>query len=283
MRRNGLRGWGLILLLVPGWALANEPATYHFGVINQRSLALTAEFWNPILDHAGQRAGVRLRLKMGKTAPETTAQSVNGEHDFVYSNHLFTPERQRLGFRAIARFDTPPVRGALVVPADSPAQGLRDLSGKNVVFPSPEAFLGYHLPIQELRRARVPVQEQFAGNQEGAMARLRSGAAQAAGVSLAVMDSYARRENYSYRILWTSQEYLDIPVMAHPRVPKHVAEAVRNAFADMRHDAPGREVLARSAAAVGQKQPTGFVKVDDRDYDSYRAFYREFAGAAVKP
>ena len=91
MYKRGFGLWVLTCLLVMGGAAAAEPVALNFGVINQRSLALTAEYWNPILKYVSARSGVQLRLMMGKTAPETTAQSVKGEHDFVYSNHLFTP------------------------------------------------------------------------------------------------------------------------------------------------------------------------------------------------
>ena len=159
--------------------------------------------------------------------------------------------------------------------ADSSIQNLKALAGKAVVYPSPEAFLGYLLPRAELRRQGVTVTEQFAGNQEGAMARLRSGAAVAAGVSLAVFESYAKRESFNYRVLWTSPAYPDIPVMAHPRVPAAAVVAVRNALLTMANDPAGRKILAQSAAAVGQKQVAGFIKAEDSDYDSLRHFYRD--------
>jgi phosphonate transport system substrate-binding protein len=112
MYKRSIGAWLAFWLLSTGNVVAAEPAVLHFGVINQRSLALTAEYWNPILEYVSARSGMNLRLKMAKTTPETTAQSVKGEHDFVYSNHLFMPERNRIGFRVIARFDTPPAHGS---------------------------------------------------------------------------------------------------------------------------------------------------------------------------
>src|SRR3990172_7290989 len=84
-----------------------------FGVINQRSITLTAGYWNPILAYVIRRSGVPLQLRMAKTAPETTAMSISGELAFVYSNHLFTPERDALGFTVIARPEENAIRGQI--------------------------------------------------------------------------------------------------------------------------------------------------------------------------
>ena len=35
-----------------------EPQSYSFGVLSQRSAVLTAQYWNPILDYIGPKAGV---------------------------------------------------------------------------------------------------------------------------------------------------------------------------------------------------------------------------------
>ena len=41
--------------------------SYSFGVIPQRSAVLTAQYWNPILDYAGRKAGVELLLKVARS------------------------------------------------------------------------------------------------------------------------------------------------------------------------------------------------------------------------
>src|SRR2546422_500484 len=74
-----------------------------FYVLNQRSIALTAEYWNPILTHVSRKSGVPLELKLARTAKEGNAIAELGMYDFLYTNHFFTPERDRLGYKVIAR------------------------------------------------------------------------------------------------------------------------------------------------------------------------------------
>src|SRR5262245_10705948 len=98
-----------------------------FYVLNQRSVALTAQYWNPIRSHVSKKSGVPLDLKMAKTAKEGNDNAERGEYDFIYTNHFFTPERDRLGFKVIARPAGPGIKAQIVVPQESPIQTLNDL------------------------------------------------------------------------------------------------------------------------------------------------------------
>lgn len=248
---------------------------HHFGVINQRSITLTAQYWNPILKYVSEKSGVRLRLSMGRTAPETTAMTVRGEHAFVYTNHMFNTERDRLGFRVILRLRGPSIRSVIIVLHDSPVRSVSELKGKPVVFPSREAFVGYWVPMDYLVKSGVSVRELFAGNQEGAMARVQAGGAMAAAVNQLVLERYARREKFRYRVLWASEPYLGIPIMVSPKVPGHRVKAVRDAFLAMSSDPRGQEILRQSAGVIRSKRIPEFILASDRDYENYKRFYRD--------
>jgi phosphonate transport system substrate-binding protein len=259
--------------LTPGVRAETSPPL-SFGVINQRSVSLTAQSWNPILTYVGKRVGTTLALKMGKTAPETTAMTVRGEHAFVYTNHMFTEERDRIGYKAILRMRGDPINGAIVVRDDSPIRSIADLKNRKVAFPSREAFVGYWLPMDHLLKSGVQVSEVFAGNQEGAMSQLQFGQVEAAAVNHKLLAKYAQREDFRYRVIWVSEPYLDIPVMAHPSMPPKLVAAVREAFVGMNQDPEGRKALEASAEALGSKELWAFVAVEDKEYDNYRRFYR---------
>ncbi|MGV8894342.1 MAG: phosphate/phosphite/phosphonate ABC transporter substrate-binding protein [Burkholderiaceae bacterium] len=258
------------------WGSAQVCATEiaYFGVLNQRSITLTAELWNPILRYVSAKSGVPLRLKMGKTALETTQMTLDGEFDFVYTNHFFTPERDQLGYRVIARFNTPGISGQIVVRDHSPFQTLSDLQGKKVAFPSHNAFAGFMLPMDALQRAGVPVSALFAGNQELAMGRLALGTVAAAGVNSQVMANFASREGFKYRVLYSSEPYLDLPVMAHPRVALDKVEQVQKALLGMGTDPEGRRILQAAADLLKSRQVREFIAAENTDYENYRRFYR---------
>jgi phosphonate transport system substrate-binding protein len=143
-----------------------------------------------------------------------------------------------------------------------------------VVFPHIAAFLGYHLPMDALLRKGIHVKPIFAGNQEGAMGQLKAGRTVAAGVNAEVMRAFAEREHLAYRVLWTSEKYLNLALSAHPSVPADTVKAVRTTLLNMAEDPEGQKVLAASAEAVKQPTPLVFVTAKDSDFDNMRRFYR---------
>jgi phosphonate transport system substrate-binding protein len=255
-------------------AQPNGKRTYTFYVLNQRTIALTAQYWNPILTHVSKKSGVPLELKLAKNAQEGNAIAEAGGFDFQYSNHFFTPERDRLGWKVIARPAGPGIRSQIVVPIDSPIRSLQDLNGKEVAFVSRDGFTGYWLPMDALIRARVKINVVFAGNQEASFAQLKVNKVAAAGVNSSVMARYGRRESFAYRALWTSEIYQDLCIMANPKVPADKVAAVRGALVNMVNDPEGRQVLEAGAELLKSNGELGFVVAENRDYDNYRRFYR---------
>ena len=88
------------------------------------------------------------------------------------------------------------------------------------------------------------------------------------------MEYYGRREGFDYRALWTSDIYNDLCIMANPKVPSEKVAAVRAAFLNMAQDPAGRKILEAGADLLKTKGELGFVAADNRDYDNYRAFYK---------
>lgn len=278
---NPSRLYGVLcLVLMLAWpalssAAQTEPSVFYFSALNQRSPLLMAEYWNPILDYLSKKSGVILRLRIGKTAPETTALTVRGEAQFALSNHLFTSERIAMGWTVIAKPDTDGIRGQIVVMADSPIRRVEDLQGLSVAFPSAEAFVGYKVIMDALLQKGINVTPSFAGNQEGVVGQLKIGKVAAAGMNEAVLVAYGKRENFSYRVLWESQKYPDLAIMTNRHfVPPEIVAAVTRALTGMAEDAEGRDILERGAQLLKLDRAIGFVAASDKDYEGYRAFYR---------
>ena len=253
---------------------AAQRESYRFYVLHQRTVSLTAQYWNPILTYVSRESGVPVELKLAKTAQDGNALAEAGKYDFQYTNHFFTPERDRLGWKVIARPAGPGIRSQVVVPHDSPIKSLQDLEGQEVAFVSPDGFTGYWLPYDALLRANVKVRVVFTGNQEASFAQLRVNKIAAAGVNSAVMARYGRRESFQYRALWTSEPYGDLCIMANPKTPAEKVAAVKAALIGMASDPEGRKVLQAGADLLKMNGELGFVAADDREYNNYRKFYK---------
>jgi phosphonate transport system substrate-binding protein len=261
----------IVVLMIVGTAIApvsaQEPPLI-FGVLNQQSPALTAERWNPILHYVSSVSGVPLKLKMGPTVQDTDAMMGRGEFDFAYTNHNFQSEYDAIGYKVIARWGGEPIRAVIAVPLDSPVQDLRQLAAQRVAFPSPDAFVGYAVPVVALKKAGVRVEEVFAGNQEGALAQLKARRVAAAAANSRFLSQYAEREGFRVREIFVSDPYPELAVIAHPRVPAPVVEKVRQALLGMKDDPNAAPLLARVKFR-------GFDPATDRDYEGVRLIYRQ--------
>jgi phosphonate transport system substrate-binding protein len=253
-------------------ARAAEPS-YNFSPVNQYNLQVSASFWNPIIHYVSSRSGVRLNLKLGRTSADTTSYVLAREVDFAFTNHLFSPERDKMGWTVFGRRNAPPVRAQIVVPADSPITRLDQLKGAAVAFPGPEALVAYKATYAELIRRNVPVNVVFAGNMDAAFTQLFAGTARAAGANSQLVQNYGGREGKSFRVLWSSAPFNDLALMASPRVPREQVRAVARAFLEMDKDPEGHKILQAAGELIHAPVPVSFTAAGDADYASYRAFY----------
>jgi phosphonate transport system substrate-binding protein len=265
----------LALCLAAGAASSHaaEPPAYNFSPVNQYNLQVSASFWNPIIRYVSSKSGVRLNLKLGRTSADTTSYVLTREVDFAFSNHIFSPERQKLGWTVFGRRNAAPLRAQIVVPAGSPIRDIAELGGAPVAFPGPEALIGYKVPYAELLRRNIAVNAIFAGNHDAAFTQLFAGKVKAAGANSQLVQNYSGREGKAFRVLWSSAPFNDLALMASPRVPGAQVRAVASAFLGMDKDPEGRKVLAAAAELVHAPEPISFVAASDADYASYRAFY----------
>ena len=263
----------LLSSLIAALALADAPV-YRFSPVNQWDINKTAAYWNPIIKYVSDKSGVRLELKIGRTSADTTAYVLTREVEFVFSNHLFSPEREKLGWKVFGRRWTPPLHGQIAVPADSPITRLEQLKGQEMVFAGPEAFVGYKIPYAQLLNEGIDVKVVFAGNQNAAFAQLFSGKAKAVGSNSALIDGYALREGKKFRVLWTSEGYHDLALMAASKVPEKDVRAVASAFINMHRNPEGRAILTRASAEVGLDPQAYFLPASMDDYAAYRRFYK---------
>jgi len=134
-----------------------NPRLYNFSPVNQQSLQVSAGFWNPILAYVSAKSGVELNLKLGRTSADTTAHVLAQEVDFAFTNHLFSPERAKLGWRVFGRRDAPPIRAQIVTAADVSVKTLAELANQEVAFQGPEAFIAYKVPYAHLISSGVAV------------------------------------------------------------------------------------------------------------------------------
>lgn len=267
-------GLSVVLALCAHTGAQAQSKVYRFSPVNQWDIQKTAAYWNPIIKHVSEKSGVKLELKIGRTSADTTAYVLTQEVEFVFSNHLFSPEREQLGWKVFARRWTPPLHGQIAVPYNSPITRLEELKGQEVVFAGPEAFVGYKLPAAHLQSQNIDIKPVFAGNQNAAFVQLFAGKAKAVGSNSALVEGFSLREGQKFRVLWTSDSFHDLALMASGKVPEKDLKAVASAFTGMHRDPEGKAILVKASEEVGLDRQAYFLPATGADYASYRKFYQ---------
>lgn len=255
-------------------SLHAENAAYQFSPVNQYDINLTAAYWNPIINYVSEKSGVKLSLKMGRTSADTTSFVLAKEVDFAFTNHLFSPDREKLGWKVFGRRNVPPVSGQIIVPEESTITDIAQLKGKDIAFPGPEALVAYKVPMAHLINKGIDVNVIFGGNQNGAIAQMLAGKVQATGGNSQLISAYSAREKKKFRILWTSEPYYDLALMASDKVRLADLKAVSTAFFNMKNDPQGKVVLQQASAKIGLTGDIYFIPSDGSEYASYRKFYQ---------
>jgi phosphonate transport system substrate-binding protein len=269
-----VRGVLAVSLIAVSLTSQAQPAVYNFSPVNQYDINLTAAYWNPIIAYVSEKSGVKLNLKIGRTSADTTSYVLAKEVEFVFSNHLFSPEREQLGWKVFARRNTPAVRGQIVVPIDSPITDIAQLKGQEVAFAGPEAFYIYKVPYAHLLSKGIDVKVVFAGNQSAAIAQLIAGKVAASGANSHLLDEYTRREGKKFRVLWSSEALTDLALMVSGKVPESDARKVATAFVEMIKDPKGRDILHQVSKEVGMPEDAYFIPATAADYAAYKRFYQ---------
>ena len=233
----------LVSAAVPARVHATE---YSFGIVPQFEQRKLYAIWNPIVEELERRTGLKFKLVTTLQVPAFEQEFLKGGFDFVYMNPYFVIKTATtLGYIPLVR-DKVPMRGILVVPRDGPVRTVKDLDGKKVAFPTPNAPVGCLLMKVELKRQfGVTVEPLYVKTASNTYLHVAKGLAAAGGAPDKTFASQDAALKDALRVIHTTQPLPPHPVAAHPRVSGADREKVRKALLDMAAEAAGRELLAK--------------------------------------
>lgn len=229
--------------LIPDMAFGAD--SYSFAVVPQFERRRLFEIWQPVVDDVARRSGIKLNLTTTLTVGEFEHRLAAGAFDFVFTNpYHILKERDGQGYIPLVR-DQTPLRGIVVVAKDSPYHTVRDIDGKVLAVPSPNA-LGASILIQaDLERLfGIHVTLLDAKSHSSAYLHVANGLVDAGGGVQKVFDEQKPDVRDHLRVIYTTREMPSHPVAAHPRVPAAAREAVRAAFIATAATAEGARALA---------------------------------------
>lgn len=244
-RRACQLAWLLPVLLFPSGAAA-EPAIYSFGVAPQFDQRQLVTIWQPILDELARRTGLAFRLTGVPYAEEFGRRLLAGDYDFAYVNPMYAARAvHHPGYRVLVRDRAEDLYGIVVVRQDSPYRHPRDLNGKVVVFPAPNALAAALLVRRDLvERFHVAITPRYVETHTSVYLNVAKGLAEAGGGVQKTLDAEPATLRARLRVLYATSRVPAHPVVAHPRVPAAVRRQVQQALLDLGRSDAGRTLLA---------------------------------------
>jgi phosphonate transport system substrate-binding protein len=248
MNRNStlkIIGMAALCLLagVPAWA---EPGavSYSIAVVPQFRAEEIHRDWTPVLERLRAATGASFSLRIAADIPAFEESVLAGAPDFAYMNPYHqVMARKAQGYIPLVR-DSKPLTGILVVRKDDPIKSVRELDGKEVAFPAPNAF-GASLWIRALlaEREKIRILPAYVKTHSNAFRYAATGkAAAAGGIGVTLVDEPEELRS-TLRVLLETPGVAPHPLSAHPRVPEAVRRLVAETLLGMAQDAAGQAML----------------------------------------
>jgi phosphonate transport system substrate-binding protein len=212
-------------------AVAWAQSSYTIYVVPQFQAVEINRVWTPILERLSKETGDTYMLKVAKDIPAFEADFAAGRPDFIYLNpyHQVLANKAQ-GYVPLVR-DSKLLTGILVVRSDDPIKSPKELQGKEVAFPAPNAFGATLLIRAHLAEVdKIDIKPRFANTHTNAYRLTLAGKTAASGGVRATLNKEAEELRSATRVLYETPGFAPHPLSAHPRIPAKAQQALTAAW-----------------------------------------------------
>lgn len=251
----------MVLVLFPAWAAAVK-SVYTVAVVPQFPAQIVQRDWAPLLARLATDSGVRLQLKLYSSIPEFEKGFLAGEPDFAYMNpyHAVMARKAR-HYTPLLREGSKQLVGILVVREGSPVQVVKDLDGKVVAFPSPNAVAAsLYMRALLAEKEKVRIAPVYLKTHSNVYRHVLLGRAVAGGGVNKTLKKESQSLQDALRILYRTPGIAPHPICVHPRVPPDLAQRFVASFLALAGEKSGKTLLG------GISMPHPILADYQRDY-----------------
>lgn len=220
-------------------------APLEISIVPQFPLEQLASTWNPLLREITRTTGMRFTLRNYASIPAFEEAFLRGQPDLAFVNpYHAVMARKAAGYLPILRNDGERLTGLLVVRKDSGITSLKQLDGAIIAFPAPNAF-GASLYMRALlaEQAHLHITPVYRSTHPNVFRHVITGSAQAGGVIRQTFDHETAEVRDQLRVLYETPPAYPHPLVAHPRVPPKVRQALQEAFIKLATSVEGARLL----------------------------------------
>lgn len=226
---------------------AKDAQVYSIGVVPQFEIRHIRKIWNPILSEIKKKTGIKLKLIGSPTIPDFENEFNAGKFDFAYMNpyHMLIANKSQ-GYTPLVRDNGRKLHGILVVRQDSKIKSVKDLSGKKVAFPAPNA-LGASLLMRAnlAEEYKVKINPIYVKTHSSVYLNVIVKQTAAGGGVQKTLNQQRDNIKGALKVLHKTPKVAPHPLAAHPRVPKDVIKLIKETFLKIGDSDTGKSLLAK--------------------------------------
>lgn len=217
---------------------------YRVDVVPQLAPATLHARWAPLLDELGKAAALCLELRIAPTIPAFEQELLAGRPDFAFVNpyHLVMARRAH-PYIPLIRDGKVPLSGVLVVLQDGGISELRQLDGKQVAFPAPNAFAASLLLRAELASQGIRITPVYVKTHANVFRAISVGDLPAGGAVNNTLEREPENLRARLRVLHETARHAPHPLVAHARVPRAQRDRLARAFMQLATTEAGQKLL----------------------------------------
>lgn len=221
--------------------------TYTVGVVPQFEARKLHSIWRPILDLLEIKSGYKFKLRGSASIPRFESEFTEGKFDFAYMNpYHMVMANNYAGYIPLVRDNGHKLHGVLVVKKDSGITSPKQLNGKTLAFPSPNALGASLLIRQELHdKFGIKFKSNFVKTHDSVYLNVLLGEATAGGGVQKTLNRQKDPYKKMLRVIHKTQAVSPHPFAALPKVPIEVRNKIRNALLEIGQSKEGQKLLSK--------------------------------------
>lgn len=210
------------------------------GVIPQFPHPKLFSIWRPILKELEKTTDCEFVWKHSKNIADFQKDLFEGDFDFSYANPEQVVLAHKLqGYQPLLRSSAKKLQGILVVAEGSEIKTVKDLHGKKIAFPSPNAFAASKLIQLDLKnKFNIDFEAFYNGTHSKTYADVVAGRASAGGGANKTLSEQSGLMRKRLRVLYETDSYPSHAFMARSDLKPGLLEQVQDAMLVLYEEQP---------------------------------------------
>jgi len=249
---------------------ADKKRVYSIGVVPQFEIRHIRKIWNPIIKEIEKNTGYKLKLIGSPTIPDFENEFNAGRFDFAYMNpyHILLAEKSQ-GYIPLVRDIGRKLHGILVVRKGSGINTIKDLNGKKIAFPAPNALGASLLMRANLKNDYgIDFNPVYVKTHSSVYLNVVVKQTDAGGGVQKTFNQQKNNIKGALRIIHRTPEVSPHPFAAHPRVSQEVSNNIKNTLLLLGNSETGKSLLSK----IPMKK---IGKAEINDYTSLKKYQLE--------